>query len=257
MSGQNLNQRCGWVKTGLLFGLVGLLLMLLSGCVSSGKYKGMTKERDVALEEKAQLEADIGNLTFERDNLLTEQERLSALVMETEQQKQAAAMKAKAAQDEINRQQQVYNNLQSTFAKEQQSNQVKIEMMKSGVKVNLANEILFPSGSAELNASGMEVLQRAAAELKKSPYQTLVAGFTDNVAISNNLKDKFPSNWELAGARAASVVRLLEKEGVNPAQLAALSFGENQPVASNDTSEERSKNRRIEIILRPVAVTMN
>ena len=130
-------------------------------------------------------------------------------------------------------------------------------MMKSGVKVNLANEILFPSGSAKLNATGMEVLQRAAAELKKSPYQTLVAGFTDDVAISNNLKDKFPSNWELAGARAASVVRLLEKEGVNSAQLVALSFGENQPVASNDTSEERSKNRRIEIILRPVAVTMN
>ena len=257
MSGQNLNQRCGWVKTGLLFGLTGILLMLLSGCVSSGKFEGMTKERDMALEEKAQLEADIGNLVFERDNLLTEQERLSALVMETEQQKQAAAMKAKAAQEEINRQQQVYNNLQSTFAKEQQSNQVKIEMMKSGVKVNLANEILFPSGSAELNASGMEVLQRAAAELKKSPYQTLVAGFTDNVAISGNLKDKYPSNWELAGARAASVVRLLEKEGVNPAQLVALSFGENQPVASNDTSEERSKNRRIEIILRPVAVTMN
>ena len=126
MSGQNSNQRCGWVKTGLLFGLTGILLMLLSGCVSSGKFEGMTKERDVALEEKAQLEADIGNLVFERDNLLTEQERLSALVMETEQQKQAAAMKAKAAQDEINRQQQVYNNLQSTFAKEQQSNQVKI-----------------------------------------------------------------------------------------------------------------------------------
>ena len=62
---------------------------------------------------------------------------------------------------------------------------------------------------------------------------------------------------ELAGARAASVVRLLEQEGVPSEQLLAISFGENSPVASNDTPESRSKNRRIEIVLRPVAVTMN
>ena len=257
MSGQIVDRQSNWMKTGLFFGLTGLLLMLLSGCVSSGKFEGMTKERDTALTEKAQLEADISNLTFERDNLLSEQERLSSLVVQTEQQKQAAAMKAKAAQDEINRQQQVYKSLQTTFAKEQQANQVKIEMMKSGVKVNLANEILFPSGSAELNATGLEVLARAAAELKKSPYQTIVAGFTDDQRISKKLMAKFPTNWELAGARAASVVRLLEQEGVASAQLIAISFGENNPVAPNDTPEGRSKNRRIEIILRPVAITMN
>ncbi len=250
-------RQSGLIKTSLFFGLTGLLLMLLSGCVSSGKFEGMTKERDVALEEKAQLETDINNLTFERDNLLSEQERLSSLVVQTEQQKQAAAMKAKAAQDEINRQQQVYKSLQTTFAKEQQANQVKIEMMKSGVKVNLANDILFASGSADLNAKGQEVLARAAAELKKSPYQTIVAGFTDDQKISGKLQAKFPSNWELAGARAASVVRLLEQEGVASAQLIAISFGENNPVASNDDKEGRSMNRRIEIILRPVAVTMN
>jgi len=171
--------------------------------------------------------------------------------------KKEAAMKAEKAQAEIARQQKVYDNLQSTFAKEQQANQVKIEMMKSGVKVNLANEILFPSGSSELNKMGVEVLSRAAGELKKSPYQTVVAGFTDDQKISNKLKAKYPSNWELAAARAASVVRLLEKEGVAPAQLIAISFGENSPVASNDTPEGRSRNRRIEIILRPVAVTMD
>ena len=257
MTAKRITRQSNLVRTGLLLGLTSLLFVTLSGCVSSGKFDGMVKERDMALEEKAQLEEEKNNLTFERDNLLSEQERLSSLVVQTEQQKQAAAMKAEAAQAEIDRQQQVYNSLQSTFAKEQQSNQVKIEMMKSGVKVNLANEILFPSGSAELNATGLEVLKRAAAELKKSPYQTLVAGFTDNNAISGKLKDKYPSNWELAGARAASVVRLLEKEGVNSAQLVALSFGENQPVTSNETVEDRSKNRRIEIILRPVAVTMN
>lgn len=257
MKRQKVDSQNGWVQSCMFFGLLGFVLMTLSGCVSSGKFDLMTQERDLALEQKSALEAEKSKLVLEQDRLSREQARLSSLVVETEQEKQAAAMKAAAAQAEVTRQQQVYDSLQSTFAKEQQANQVKIEMMKSGVKVNLANEILFPSGSADLNEQGIEVLTRAAAELKKSPYQTIVAGFTDNVAISGNLKDKYPTNWELAGARAASVVRLLEAEGVASAQLLALSFGENNPVASNDTPEERSKNRRIEIILRPVPVTMN
>jgi chemotaxis protein MotB len=285
MTGQRFRRQSGWVKSGFFLGLIGLVLMMLSGCVSSGKYEGMVKERDVALEEKGQLEEEKGQLLLirsdlvgeqarleeEKSNLISEQERLEeeksnlisekgrlgSLVAETEQQKQAAAMKAKKAQAEIDRQQKVYNNLRSTFAKEQKSNQVKIEMMKSGVKVNLANEILFPSGSSELNKMGVEVLSRAATQLKESPYQTVVAGFTDNQQISSKLQAKYPSNWELAGARAASVVRLLEKEGVASAQLIAISFGEYRPVASNDTPEGRSKNRRIEIILRPVPVTMD
>jgi chemotaxis protein MotB len=193
----------------------------------------------------------------EKAELQGQIEQLNAKLTQTEQQKQAAAEKAAQAQAEIARQQQIYDNLQTTFSREQKANQVKIEMMKSGIKVNLANEILFPSGSADLNAQGIDVLKRAAAELKKSPYQTLVAGYTDNVSISATLKEKYPSNWELAGARSTRVVRLLEEEGVPSAQLISLSLGENYPVASNDTAEGRSKNRRIEIILRPVAISLN
>ena len=244
-------------RNDVFFILAAFTLLSLPACVSSGTYEAMTQERDTALAEKAALQNEIGALLAERDKMLAEQQELSTQLTQTEQQKQEAARKAAEAEAEIARQQEVYQNLQTTFAKEQQANQVKIEMMKSGVKVNLANEILFPSGSAELNEQGVEVLKRAAAELKKSPYQTLVAGFTDNAAIYGKLKELYPSNWELAGARAASVVRLLEAEGVASAQLIAVSFGENNPVASNETPEGRSKNRRIEIILRPVAVTMD
>lgn len=219
-----------------------LMLFSLSACVSSGKYAEMVKERDMVNAEKAELQSQI-------EQLHIEQQGLNEKLTQTEQQKQQA-------QAEINRQQRIYDNLQTAFSKEQQANQVKIEMMKSGIKVNLANEILFPSGSADLNAQGTDVLKRAAAELKKSPYQTLVAGYTDNVSISAKLKEKYPSNWELAGARSTRVVRLLEEEGVPSVQLISLSFGENHPVASNDTEDGRSKNRRIEIILRPVAISL-
>lgn len=271
MKRTDMNQQMKCSKPYMVFSAVGLLLLLLSGCVSTGKFDGMVQERDrvelerdsaiqrlnAALAEKTELKAEMDVLLVEQDNLLKGQERLNSLVAQTEQQKQEEARKAAAAQAEIEMQKQIYDNLQSTFAQEQQNNQMKIEMMKSGIKVNLANDILFPSGSATLNAQGIEVLKRAAEELKKNTYQTIVAGFTDNVAISSSLKEKYPTNWELAGARAASVVRLLESEGVPTAQLLAISFGENSPVASNESPEERSKNRRIEIVLRPVPVTTN
>ena len=77
-------------------------------------------------------------------------------------------------------------------------------------------------------------------------------GFTDNVPIRGNLAKRYPTNWELAGARAASVVRLLESTGIDSTKLIASSYGDNFPVASNDTEEGRAQNRRIEIRLRPL-----
>jgi chemotaxis protein MotB len=235
---------------GLKLCLAALMVFSLTACVSTGTYEDMVKERDMVLVEKSSLQDKIEILRKNHDTL-------RSMMDEIEKEKEEAAAKAAEAEAELARQQDVYMKLQDTFSQEQAANQVKIEMLKSGIKVNLANEILFPPGSSRLNSQGVEVLKRAAADLKESPYQTLVAGFTDNVAISGNLKKKYPSNWELAGARAARVVRLLETEGVPSEQLILLSLGENQPVASNDTAEGRSRNRRIEIILRPVPVTLD
>ncbi|WP_210394649.1 OmpA/MotB family protein [Motiliproteus sediminis] len=238
----------------MVIGLVCVTLLMLSGCVSSAKYEQMVSERDALLEQQAQLNSQVAQTEEEK---AAAAKRAKEAFAEAERQKQLAAEKEAQIQAELVRQQEVYDNLQSTFAKEQEANQVKIEMIKSGIKVNLANEILFASGSAQLNEQGVEVLTRAAAELKKSPYQTVVAGFTDNVAISGGLASKYPTNWELAAARASSVVRLLEQEGVSPDQLLAISFGEHNPVADNDSDEGRAKNRRIEIIQRPVPVSTN
>lgn len=73
-----------------------------------------------------------------------------------------------------------------------------------------------------------------------------VEGFTDNVPISTVL---FPSNWELSTARAASIVRLLAMDGVDPSRLAAVGYGEFQPVADNATPEGRARNRRVVLVV--------
>ncbi|MDJ0621555.1 MAG: OmpA family protein [Desulfocapsaceae bacterium] len=226
------------------------LMFSLSGCVSKGAHEAIISERDQIIDER-------DRLIETRNDLIDKISMLNRELAETEEQKEMVTAKARAAQDELDRQQQLYDNLEATFAKERAANQVKIEMMKSGVKVNLANEILFPSGSAALNDMGVEVLRRAAAELKDSTYQVVVAGFTDDVPISSGLQYRYPTNWELAGARAASVVRLFEEEEISADKLLAISFGENSPVASNETPEGRKLNRRIEIMLRPAPIAMN
>ena len=78
-----------------------------------------------------------------------------------------------------------------------------------------------------------------------------VVGNTDNVPIGPELAGRYPTNWELAGARAAIVVRYLQDAGVSPAQLAAVSNGQYHPVASNDTAAGRAQNRRTDLLIRP------
>ena len=87
-----------------------------------------------------------------------------------------------------------------------------------------------------------------AERVKAMPNGIVVSGHTDNVAMASA---RFPSNWELAGARASGVVRLLEHGGVASERLSAVSHGETSPRASNDTAAGRTRNRRIEIMLKP------
>lgn len=129
---------------------------------------------------------------------------------------------------------------------------IKMELLKDGLHLVLSEEILFPTGSDELSDTGREVLTKLVEELEQLPYQIAVIGYTDNVPVGPRLAARYPSNWELAGARAASVVRLFQGAGVPAQQLLVISRGESQPIASNDTPEGRAENRRIEVRLRPV-----
>ena len=74
----------------------------------------------------------------------------------------------------------------------------------------------------------------------------MVEGFTDDRPIQS---DQYPSNWELSASRAAAVVRLLDAEGVDPQRMAAVGYGQFQPVARNDTAEGRRRNRRVVLLI--------
>ena len=120
--------------------------------------------------------------------------------------------------------------------------------------VEMATDVLFGSGSARLSGDGRAAVQEVAgvlAELSGRRFQ--VEGHTDNVPIRTA---QFPSNWELASARAITVVNEMIEAGVPNENVSAASFGEFKPAADNETPEGRAANRRIEIVLVPDLSTL-
>ena len=117
----------------------------------------------------------------------------------------------------------------------------------------MIDRVLFDSGRADIKPAGLKVLKQVSDVLNKiTDKQIRIEGHTDNVPISTKLQDKFKTNWELSTARATTVVRyLIDHGGVQAQALSAVGYADTHPVASNDSEEGRSSNRRIEIVLYP------
>ena len=122
---------------------------------------------------------------------------------------------------------------------------VEVEQVAGKVRVTIGAGGAFPSGSADLTEAARDIMSRIAFTAMSDSSTIVVAGHTDTVPIRGGL---FRDNWDLAAARAASVVQSIEDTGlVQPGRMQAVSFGETQPVDSNDTVQGRENNRRIEI----------
>lgn len=224
-----------------------MLAVLATGCgVSKTKYTAMTKERDDAIAKSAQLQTSLDQATKDKAALETEKAALDGKVKEME----ATAAEQQKAIDEAKSQ---YESMVGKLQGELSSGKIEIQQMRDGINVSLAQDILFKSGSADLDKTGRELLLKVADNLKTSPYQVIVSGHTDNHKIGGALAKKYPSNWELGGARAAQIVRVFEDAGISKERLAAVSFADSRPRDANETDEGRAKNRRIEIRLRPTA----
>ena len=142
--------------------------------------------------------------------------------------------------------------LEENLKKELADKDVQISRLKDQLKITVASEILFPSGSAELSQEGVDVLRKVAKAANKTQDEVCVEGHTDTDPIAPVLAQYYPTNWELSTARAAVAVRTLEATGMVPAaRLSAVGYGDSRPVNPNDTPEGKAKNRRVEIIFTP------
>ncbi|ABF87588.1 MULTISPECIES: OmpA family protein [Myxococcus] len=260
--------------------LAALVALSTTGCVSQGKFdakaleaenfaKGLNDEkgaREAAEAKVKALEEKIAELEQEREALNTRlgtaESRLTAGAAERraleEKNSQLAALndelarntkKLAQAKEELEKRSSEYENLAQSLKQEISDGKIELSELKGKMTVQLKDKILFASGSARVGKEGEEALKKIADALKTVQGKIIrVEGHTDDVPTGGG---QFPSNWELSLARAMAVVRSLQNAGVDPTFLSAAGYGQYQPIAANDSAENRSLNRRIEIVLAP------
>jgi chemotaxis protein MotB len=267
--------RTSWLRlraSGAAISALSLALLSAAGCVTQGTHQRVVEERDALQGQVAMLEnrvrlleasneslsnervkliADVEDLGTEREKLAASVEELRVARDELEQNLASTSSQLAARNTEVQQLRDTYDGLVSDLQSEVASGRVQIEQLRDGLNVKLSQAVLFPSGSAELSTEGAEVLGKVAGRLRDLPHRVLVQGHTDDIPIKGTLAKRYPSNWELAGARAARVVRILAEGGVPGERLSAIALADTQPIASNDTPEGRAANRRIEIRMLP------
>jgi chemotaxis protein MotB len=124
--------------------------------------------------------------------------------------------------------------------------QVRITEGALGITVDINASVLFAPGDATLDVGAVSALTAMARILAPTDFPITVEGHTDNTPINT---PRFPSNWELSGTRASSVVRLFVDNGVDPRRMTATGYAEQRPVDDNATPEGRGRNRRVAITI--------
>ena len=229
-------------------------VLALSSCVTQGTYEKLEAEKaqeiDALQSQRAALESERKSLQqekvlLEKDKAALEREqamlRTQNEALDGERMKLLEASRQSQAQ---------YDSLARELNQEVQKGQLQVRQYKDMLTVDVAEQLFFDSGRATLKETGKAVLKKVADAIKSYDDKAIrVVGHTDNVPISGALQKTYASNWELSVARATTVVRFLQESGIEPGRLVATGRAEYAPIAENDSSEGRQKNRRIEITL--------
>lgn len=228
---------------------VGLGAALAAGCVSKQAHDrevgALRSELTDARDEARASRRSITALEAERDKLLAEIEDLRDA-------RQSLQEDVSDREQKIAKLRGTYDALVEDLEAEISAGALHIEQLTEGMSFRLPQDVLFPPGTAELTAEGKRAVRSVAERIQANSDRVEVQGHTDDRAIKGALAARYPTNWELSGARAASVVRVLEEAGVDSRRLSAVSFGANRPLASNETPEGRAQNRRIEVRILPL-----
>jgi len=204
--------------------------------------KQLTAERDGQLQARdREIQALKGQLEEIESRSQNVQKALDNATRSMEDLARAQAQaEARAAQ---------FRKLVAQFRKMTEAGKLKVEIRDNRMIVSLGDKILFDPGKTQIKKEGAETLKQVTAILKDIQGRDFqVAGHTDNTPIRSA---RFRSNWDLSTARAVEVVNFMVGSGMESGRLSAAGYADQAPLGSNDTSDGRTKNRRIEITLMP------
>lgn len=220
---------------------------------SMKEVKGKLDEAVTRLtNEKSDLERDLTASKGEAQQRIAElRKKISIMESENSRIRQELA-DLQTPKKELQKASKTYALLLDKMQGEIARGQAAVSESKGKLTLTMADAILFDTGRAEVTAHGLTVLQKVVDVVTTvRDRMFLIEGHTDNATVRGALINKYPTNWELSAARAVSVTRFLQEQGVEPDLLMAVAYGEYRPVAPNDSVEGKAKNRRIEIILVP------
>jgi chemotaxis protein MotB len=251
------------MKTKLWIFVVLGLIGLSPGCVvSRTKYDRSLGVLSKYQADRLQTEADRDAAVAKMQTMLDEQSGVLAQTREKAAKEKAGLQAEVAASREelaavreqralTEKRMEEWKKLTSKLAEMISSGKIKVSIRDGRMLVDLPSNVLFASGSAELQTAGKPTLAEVAKALKEFPgRQFMVAGHTDNVPI-NSKTSTFKDNWELSAARALTVTKFMIENGLKPSTIAAAGYGEYDPVGANSNPRGQQQNRRIEIVLMP------
>ena len=262
-----------------IFLLIVLTSLVLSSCVSTKKYTELEDNYSKANQELTNTKADLMKCQVENESkiaalnqqvadLKSDKEKTLEYVDNLTVLSKSASDNIKETLAQMGKKDEYIQYIQKAVTKKDSINlalgfklksvlkdgfsdeDINVSVEKTVVYINIADKLLFKSGSATISAQAQVVLGKVAEVIGAQPnLEVMVEGYTDNNPINTTcIKD----NWDLSVDRATSVVRVLQDEfKINPARLVAAGRSEYTPVASNDTVEGRAKNRRTRIVLMP------
>jgi len=243
--------------------IVTIIALSLSACVSASKHRTevaalqtqVDKDKAVISSEQSELKqnkADIQNLqgqVAQMDQKLVVTTKDRGQLKSSLDEMNKAMEQLRVRQAEQKKRLQEFQDLTGRFKSLTDSGAISVKIIDGKMVVSLGSDVLFPSGSAKLSAAGLDAVKEVSKQLTTitgKRYQ--IEGHTDNVPIASAT---FPSNWELASARALNVVKAMIDSGMPGDRVSAASFGDTQPIKTNDTAEGRAANRRIAIVVVP------
>ena len=258
----------------LFFGAV-ILSVLLTSCVSNKKYADLEAQQTKTQQDLVDAKADLQSCLVDTEHLKELNKSLKEDKARSLQQVENLTVLTQSSSDNIkeviaqlSEKDKYINGVRDAMTKKDsinlalafqlkkdlaagiQDEDIQIDVEKTVVYISIADKMLFKSGSAIVSDRAKEVLGKVATVVNSKPtMEVQVEGYTDNVPIkTKNMQD----NWDLSVARATSVVRVLQNDfEVAPSRLIAAGRSEYVPLATNDTAEGRSTNRRTRIVILP------
>ncbi|WP_282020722.1 flagellar motor protein MotB [Planomicrobium okeanokoites] len=142
----------------------------------------------------------------------------------------------------------IQDKVKAYIAERNMEDKLEAELTSKGLVLKIKDGVLYRSGSADISESSRTVAEEIGKLLVTDPPRSIfIEGHTDNIPSTS---DRFPSNWELSSARAINFMKiLLENNELDPTKFSATGFAEHQPIASNETTEGRAENRRVEVLI--------